>query len=41
MDTIGYRDPVELTVQLKKDANGAWGMGDEAFQSIDEQIIGY
>ncbi len=41
VDTIGYRDPVELTVQLKKDANGAWGMGDEAFQSIDEQIIGY
>lgn len=41
LETVGYLDPVELTVKIEKDADEAWGMGDEDLQKIDEQIIHY
>lgn len=41
IDTIDYLDPVEQTVQIKKDSDGFWGMSDEDFSNIDTYIIQY
>lgn len=41
LETVGYLNPVELTVKIDQDANDAWGMSDEDLQKIDEQIIHY
>lgn len=41
LETVNYLDPVDLTIKIEKDADGAWCMTDEDLQIIDEQIIHY
>lgn len=41
VDSIGYLDPIEQTVQIREDADGLWGMSNEDFQNLDTYIIQY
>ena len=41
LDSVGYLDPVEMVVQVKRDDNNVWTIYEDDFQDIDLAMIHY
>ena len=41
LDSVGYLDPVEMVVQVKRDENNVWTIYEDDFQDIDLAMIHY